>query len=58
MRRISELEKSMPNIHILTGKILASFYVFVTHMLPGMPEKTDEEKVMDAFREMLVGYAK
>ena len=58
MKRISELEKSMPNIHILTGKILASFYVFVTHMLPGMPEKTDEEKVMDAFREMLVGYAK
>ena len=57
VRRISELEKSMPNIHMLTGKILASFHVFVTHMLPDISAETDEEKAIKMLRKVLVNHA-
>lgn len=55
--RIKVLEDSMPNINILTGKVLADFKVFVKYMLPATPEKTDQEKVIELLQKVLVSHA-
>ncbi len=51
------LHESMPNINILTGKILADFKIFVKYMLPATPEKTDQEKALEFLQKVLVKHA-
>ena len=51
------LADSMPNINILTGKVLADFRTFVKYILPATPEKTDKEKAIELLRKVLVGRA-
>lgn len=55
--RIIQLSESMPNIHILEGKVLADFAVFVKYILPAIPEKSDQEKAIDMLQKVLVGHA-
>ena len=55
--QLKQLADSMPNINILTGKVLADFKTFVKYILPATPEKTDQEKAMELLQKVLVGYA-
>lgn len=55
--QIKMLADNMPNISILTGKILADFKTFVKYMLPATPEKTDKEKAIEMLQKVLVGHA-
>lgn len=55
--QVKLLADSMPNINILTGKILADFKTFVKYILPATPEKTDQEKVIELLQKVLVSHA-
>ena len=55
--KIKRLAGNMPNIIILTGKVLADFKIFVKYLLPATPEKTDQEKVIELLQKVLVGHA-
>ena len=55
--QLKRLADSMPNINILTGKILADFKTFVKYILPATPEKTDQEKVIDLLQKVMVDHA-
>ena len=55
--QLKQLADSMPNINILTGKILADFKTFVKYILPATPEKTDQEKAIELLQKVLVGHA-
>ncbi len=55
--QIKQLADSMPNLNILTGRILADFKNFVKYMLPATPEKTDQEKAIELLQKVLVGHA-
>ncbi len=55
--QLKRLADSMPNINILTGKVLADFKTFVKYMLPATPEKTDQEKAIELLQKVLVGHA-
>jgi hypothetical protein len=55
--QLRQLADSMPNINILTGKILADFKTFVKYILPATPEKTDQEKAIELLQKVLVGHA-
>lgn len=55
--KIKRLADSMPNINILTGKVLADFKIFVKYLLPATAEKTDEEKVIELLQKVLVDHA-
>lgn len=48
------LSESMPNINVVSGKILASFDWFVQLLLPATPEKSDEEKAIELLQKVLV----
>lgn len=50
------LSESMPNINVVSGKILASFDWFVQLLLPATPEKSDEEKAIELLQKVLVKY--
>ena len=52
--QLKRLADSMPNINILTGKILADFKTFVKYILPATPEKTDQEKAIELLQKVLV----
>lgn len=55
--QLKQLADNMPNINILTGKILADFKTFVKYILPATPEKTDQEKAIELLRKVMVDYA-
>ena len=55
--QLKQLADNMPNINILTGKILADFKTFVKYILPATPEKTDQEKAIELLQKVLVGNA-
>lgn len=55
--RLKSLAESMPNICILTGKVLADFKTFVKYILPATPEKTDQEKAIELLQKVLVNHA-
>ena len=55
--QLKRLADSMPNINILTGKVLADFETFVKYILPATPEKTDQEKAIELLQKVLVGHA-
>ena len=55
--QLKQLADSMPNINILTGKILADFKTFVKYILPATPEKTNQEKAIELLQKVLVGHA-
>ena len=55
--RLKSLAESMPNINIITGKVLADFKTFVKYILPATPEKTDQEKAIELLQKVLVNYA-
>lgn len=55
--QMKRLADSMPNINILTGKVLADFKTFVKYILPATPEKTDQEKAIELLQKVLVGHA-
>lgn len=55
--QLKRLADSMPNINILTGKVLADFKTFVKYILPATPEKTDQEKAIELLQKVLVGHA-
>lgn len=55
--RIMRLSESMPNITILTEKVLTDFKVIVEYLLPATPEKTDQEKAIEMLQKVLVGHA-
>ena len=55
--QLKRLADSMPNINIMTGKVLADFKTFVKYMLPATPEKTDQEKAIELLQKVLVGHA-
>lgn len=55
--RIKLLSENMPNIHILTGRVLADFKNFVKYMLPATPEKTDKEKAIELLQKVLTDHA-
>lgn len=57
INQLKQLADSMPNINILTGKILADFKTFVKYILPATPEKTDQEKAIDLLQKVLVDHA-
>ena len=57
INRIKRLTDSMPNINILTGKVLADFKNFVKYMLPATAEKTDQEKAIELLQKVLVSHA-
>lgn len=57
VNQIKQLADSMPNINILTGRVLADFKNFVKFMLPATPEKTDQEKAIELLQKVLVGHA-
>ena len=48
------LSESMPNINVISGKILASFDWFVKFLLPATPEKSDEERALELLQKVLV----
>lgn len=48
------LSESMPNINVVSGKILASFDWFIQLLLPSTPEKSDEEKAIELLQKVLV----
>lgn len=54
INEISHLADSMPNINVLTGKVLADFKIFVKYILPATPEKTDQEKAIEFLQKVLV----
>ena len=55
--QLKRLSDSMPNINILTGKVLADYKTFVKYILPATPEKTDQEKAIELLQKVLVGHA-
>ena len=55
--QVKRLAVSMPNINIMTGKILADFKTFVKYLLPATPEKTDQEKAIELLRKVMVSHA-
>ena len=55
--QLKQLADNMPNINILTGKILADFKTFVKYILPATPEKTDQEKAIELLQKVMVGNA-
>lgn len=55
--KIKQLAESMPNINVLTGKVLADFKIFVKYILPATPEKTDQEKAIELLQKVLVNHA-
>ena len=55
--QVKRLAISMPNINIMTGKILADFKTFVKYLLPATPEKTDQEKAIELLRKVMVSHA-
>lgn len=55
--QLKRLADSMPNINILTGKVLADFKTFVKYILPATPEKTDQEKAIELLQKVLVSHA-
>lgn len=57
INQLKRLADSMPNINILTGKVLADFKTFVKYILPATPEKTDQEKAIELLQKVLVGNA-
>lgn len=57
INQLKQLADSMPNINILTGKILADFKTFVKYILPATPEKTDQEKAIELLQKVLVDHA-
>ena len=57
INKLKQLADSMPNINILTGKVLADFKTFVKFMLPATPEKTDQEKAIELLQKVLVSHA-
>ncbi|WP_102343494.1 SIR2 family protein [Galactobacillus timonensis] len=50
---VSSLADDMPNINIISGKILASFDTFVKYLMPATPEKTDEERALELLQKVL-----
>ncbi|WP_418230810.1 SIR2 family protein [Butyricicoccus sp.] len=48
------LSESMPNINVISGKILASFDWFVKFLLPATPEKSDEERALELLQKVFV----
>ena len=52
--RMIQLSESMPNINVISGKILASFNWFVKFLLPAIPEKSDEERALELLQKVLV----
>ena len=54
---MKSLADSMPNINILTGRVLADFKIFVMYMLPATSEKTDQEKAIEFLQKVPVGRA-
>lgn len=48
------LSESMPNINVISGKILASFDWFVKFLLPATLEKSDEERALELLQKVLV----
>lgn len=55
--QLKQLTDDMPNINILTGKILADFKTFVKYILPATPEKTDQEKAIELLQKVMVDNA-
>ena len=55
--QLKQLADNMPNINILTGKILADFKTFVKYILPATPEKTDQEKAIELLQKVMVSNA-
>lgn len=55
--RVKSLAGNMPNVNVLTGKILADFKTFVKYILPATPEKTDQEKVIELLRKVVMSHA-
>lgn len=55
--QLKQLADNMPNINILTGKILADFKTFVKYILPATPEKTDQEKAIELLQKVMVDNA-
>ena len=49
-----QLSESMPNINVISGKILASFEWFVKFLLPATPEKSEEERALELLQKVLV----
>lgn len=54
IKNMIRLSESMPNINVVSGKILASFDWFVQLLLPATPEKSDEEKAIELLQKVLV----
>ncbi|MBQ3371461.1 MAG: SIR2 family protein [Mogibacterium sp.] len=57
VEQLYRLAESMPNINVLTGKVLADFKIFVKYMLPATPEKTDKEIAIEQLKKVLVNHA-
>lgn len=53
LQLIKEIERSVDNVNILSGKCLADFSTFVKYLLPSNPEKSDEEKIFELLRKVI-----
>lgn len=51
--KVKELETTISNINIFSGKFLSDFSIFVNYMLPALAEKTDQEKVSELLKKVL-----
>lgn len=51
--KVKELERTITNIHIFSGKYLSDFSTFVNYMLPALAEKTDQEKITELLKKVL-----
>ena len=58
IEKVKKIAEQMPNINILSGKILGDFIIFVEYMLPAKAEKTDEEQAIDSLRKVINNDAK
>ena len=53
LKQIKEVEQSVQNINIVSGKYLADFTNFVKYLLPSNSEKTDEEIIVELLRKVI-----
>lgn len=53
LKQIKQIEQSVQNINIISGKFLADFTNFVKYLLPSNSEKTDEEIIVELLRKVI-----
>lgn len=53
IEKMRTLSFSVPNVNVLTGKIIGDFTNFVKYMVPATVEKTDEEKAVELLRKVM-----